>query len=264
MSAGSRAVKATAITTLKGNFLNSCLASLAVIVCVFVCYITASLLSMPIGEIAATVIYAVICILLISPVALGLIRYFWRMLFGAFDSPIAVFYYLSEKRLYVKAMKLVLSLTLKLLLYGAIIFVPVALLWLFSQGFIYEALGMHIPLWSTYLESVLSYLYYFGAVILTAVMLRYYIAPVLFVADENMDSSEAIHMAAVISRKTYLDFVFIIFSFILWILLSVFIIPLVFTLPYMLTAYVIHVRFAVAEYNMFVEKNNSGDFYNEL
>ena len=67
MSAGSRAVKVTAKTTLKGKELSSVIAGLAVILSVFVVYLTASLLSIAVGEIAATVIYAVACVLLIMP-----------------------------------------------------------------------------------------------------------------------------------------------------------------------------------------------------
>ncbi len=264
MSAGSRAVKVTAKTTLKGKELSSVIAGLAVILSAFVVYLTASLLSIAVGEIAATVIYAVACVLLIMPLVLGVVRFFWRMLFSAEDSPVTVFYYLSEKALYFKSMRLVLSVLVKLLAYGAIVFAPVFLLWFFSQGFLYEALGMAIPMWSENLNAIFVFLRSFATVVLIAIMLRYYLAPVLFIADENMDVSEALHMSTVISRKTYLDFVFLGFSFIGWIAISVLIIPLAFTLPYMLTAYVIHVRFAIAEYNMYIEKKHFGDFEDEV
>ena len=94
-------------------------------------------------------------------------------------------------------------------------------------------------------------------------MLRFYIAPILFVADENMDVSETLHMSTVISRKSSLDFIYLISSFIGWILISVLVIPLIFTLPYILTSYAVHVRFAIAEYNKHIGNlnNNRGVLY---
>ena len=50
------------------------------------------------------------------------------------------------------------------------------------------------------------------------------------------------------------------FSFIGWIILSFLVIPLVFTLPYFLTSYAVHFRFAVAEYNKHVEESIADEF----
>ena len=85
-------------------------------------------------------------------------------------------------------------------------------------------------------------------------------APLFFVADDNIDANEAMHMSTVISRKTSIDFVYLCFSFIGWLLLSILIVPLIFTLPYMLTSYAVHIRFAVAEYNRHIEQINKIDF----
>ena len=62
-----------------------------------------------------------------------------------------------------------------------------------------------------------------SAVILSLIhilMLRYYAAPILSVADEEMDASEAIHMSCVIYKRTMLDFIYLFFSFAGWLLLS--------------------------------------------
>ena len=90
-------------------------------------------------------------------------------------------------------------------------------------------------------------------------MLKYYLAPFLIVADENMEVGEAIHMSSTVSKNVMLDIIYLFLSFLGWIALSVLIIPLVFTMPYMLTSLSFHVRFAIAEYNKRVEKINQSD-----
>jgi uncharacterized membrane protein YccF (DUF307 family) len=72
-----------------------------------------------------------------------------------------------------------------------------------------------------------------------------------------MDVYEAIHKSTLLSRATSIDFLGLLLSFFGWILLSVTVIPLIFTLPYFLTSYMVHSRFAVANYNKVVSKMSS-------
>ena len=85
----------------------------------------------------------------------------------------------------------------------------------------------------------------------------FYIAPVLFIADDNMDCAEAIHMSTIIAKGSSIDFVYLFFSFIGWILICFFLIPIVFVLPYLICSYLVHIRFAVAKYNKHIVKNDN-------
>lgn len=261
MTAGNNAVKHTARTILNTRMLKSVFSASAIIFSTFICYYTAALLEIVTGPYVATAIFAVSALFLLAPLYLGLLRFFWRQLFGAEDLPICVFYYLSNKSLYKKVLKYILTLTSKILGISVIIALPAFAVWLASQGFIYEMLDMPIPIWSANLNNVFVFLRSIAIVVITAIALKYYLSPILFVADENIDISEALYMSKTISRKTYIDFVFLCFSFLGWILLSILIIPLIFTLPYMVTAYTVHSRFAIADYNLFVEKNSQKNFY---
>ena len=124
----------------------------------------------------------------------------------------------------------------------------------------YDALKIPIPLWTSNLYFLSLFLKSVASVILAFVMARYYIAPFLLIADEDMDAAEAIHMSDVISKSTMLDFIYLFFSLLGWIILSVLIIPIMFTLPYIITSVSVHTRFAVAEYNKRVDKQNSETF----
>jgi uncharacterized membrane protein len=57
-----------------------------------------------------------------------------------------------------------------------------------------------------------------------------------------------------ISKHSSGAFASLILSFFGWFLLSLFGIPLVYTLPYFLISYVVHCRFAIVNYNLNLEQ----------
>lgn len=145
---------------------------------------------------------------------------------------------------------------------------PVLIVYLISSGFIFELLNIQIPSWTANLNAIILILSAVSFVILVFVMMKYYISPILFVADEDMDVSEALNMSVLISKKTHIDFSYLLFSFLGWILLSFLIIFNFLIIPYILVAYAVHSRFAIAEFNMFLEKNynttNTNPFESEI
>ncbi len=263
MTSGSKIVKITARTALKGNTLKTIFAICVFLFCCFICNYSASIFSYT-GDFAFSyALLTLMCIFLIAPLFLGLLRFIWRMLFSANDNPISVFFYFSNKLNYTKALIFIFLLIFKAIPIGLLLFSPIFIIWIATRGFFYEMLDITIPIWSANLNSILKILIVFSIVSLVFYMLRFYIAPILFVADENMDVSETLHMSTVISRKSSLDFIYLISSFIGWIVISALVIPLIFTLPYILSAYAVHVRFAIAEYNKHIGNfnNGSGVFY---
>ena len=156
-------------------------------------------------------------------------------------------------------MRLITGLCLRLAFFAIILFIPAKIVDIFGGVKIYDLLDIPIPLWTSNLYYLSLFLKTVASVLLFFIMLRYYAAPVLSVADEEMDASEAIHMSCVIYKRTMLDFIYLFFSFAGWILLSLIFIPLVFTMPYFIAAVCVHTRFAIAEYNSFEELKNTPD-----
>lgn len=259
MIGGSKVVKITAKTALEGKMLNVVIASSIFLFCSFICNCSAGIFSYTGINSVSYIILALLIVFIIAPILLGLIRFIWRMIFGADDNPISVFYYLSDTTLYLKSLKFISLLIFKAVPVALLLFFPVILLWFFTQGFFYDMFGLAMPLWVANLNLVIRILEVFAIVVLIFYMLRFYLAPILFVADENMDVHETFYMSNTISRKSSLDFIYLFSSFFGWIALSLFIIPLIFTLPYMFTSYAVHSRFAVAEYNKHISKNAGND-----
>lgn len=253
MTVGSNVIKATAKTALKGNMVKAIISSMVLIFCSIFNYYMSSLTGVFGGNVFSEIFFVCFSALMIFPLMLGVLRFFWRMILGCDDSPISVFYYFSSINSYLKTIKFLFAIFLKLLPIAIVLFLPAIFVWLLSQSFLFDFLNIPIPLWSRNLEYAIIFTKTLSTVLLILLSLRYYISPVLFVADKDIDVWEALHMSSVVSKKTSLDFIYLFFSFTGWILLSVFVMPLVYTLPYMLTAFVVHSRFSIVEYNSHIE-----------
>lgn len=261
MIGGSKIVKLTAKTALKGNMLKAIISSGIFLFCFFISNYSAGIFSYTGNTVVSYIILTLLAIFLLAPIFLGLIRFIWRMIFGADDSPIAVFYYISDKSAYLKSIKFIVTFIMKSVPAVIILFFPVIILWLFTGSFIYDLFGITMPLWIANLNSIFRIAEVFAIAALCFYMLKFYLSIILFVADENMDINETFYMSKLISRKSSLDFIYLFSSFLGWILLSLFIIPLIFTLPYMLTSYAVHSRFAIAEYNKLIKNFNANEVF---
>ena len=256
MTAGNSVVKLTAKTALKNNWLKCIAASLSLIFSCLISSIAADYISYISHNAVGYILLAAVGIFLIFPLFLGVVRFFWRMIFGADDMQLVAFYYFSDKEKYKRALRLSASLAIRTAGFAVVIFLPAIIIDIFSGVKVYDIMDIPIPIWTGNLYYLTVFLKTVASVVLFFVMSRYYLAPFLVVADEDMDIAEAVHMSCTLSRDTGLDFIYLIFSFIGWILISVLVFPLVFTLPYFMTSLSVHTRFAVAEYNKKIEKNS--------
>lgn len=159
-----------------------------------------------------TWIFAVFC----SPVINGFLRFYFNSSKtgdGVFSD---IFYYFDSKRLYANAMLFNLNLLIRflpclVLLTSAIIF--------FSQG----------DMFYTVVGCVIAALF---IVLFFALFLRYFAAFGLFFSDDSQKSSEYFKKSAVIMKRYRKSVLKLILSFIGWIILSIVIIPLIYTVPY--------------------------------
>jgi len=267
MAIATNAVKATAKYALKNNWLKVIVAGIICIFTVNICTNCSALLSVlsdgGTGGYTITIMaYIFMTVFLILPILLGFVRYIWRILFSVCDEPISVFYWFSSRKLYIKALKFIIPIVFRVIMWLMIFSIPVLFLNLLSNSFIYETFDLSTPLWTADLSLIISFAKLLALLGTALMLLKYYMAPVLFVANEAMEADEALLMSAIISRKTSVDFIYLCFGFFHWIFLSFFGIPLIFTLPYMVAAYCVHVRFSVTEYNIHINRLAENDFYN--
>lgn len=249
MLAPSKVIKATAKTALSGNYLKSAAVGCVLIFAFFINSITVSLISVVGGNAAAIAFSVLFNLFVFSPLFIGVICYFRRMLWGCDDSVLIIFKYFSNRGEYIRVLRLSLILMLKMFMAAIVLYFPSIIVWVLSSGWFYSVFELPVPTWTSSLWTLNSILTALASIALFFVMLKYYMSAFLFVGDDNMHPAEAVNMSTVIAKHTGAEFFSLIWSFALWILLSLFVAPLIFVLPYFLASYCVHCRFAVTAYN---------------
>ena len=257
MATSTKAIKAAAKDIIKKNAFETLIAGIIFLFTFLICYYTASVFLYMDSVLLSSLIFYLMLFFIIAPTFLGLVRFYWRTLFGVCDNPIAVFYYFSDKSEYLKCIKLFFTVIVRALPVCFALYLPYLLVWLLTQNFTYDILNITMPLWTASLSNVAIILHIIADITIKLYFLKYYIAPTLFVANEEMSIKEILNMSRILSYKSAVDFIFLIISFVLWIVLSIFILPLVFTLPYMLLAFNAHIRSAIGEYNEHINTLNA-------
>lgn len=257
MSISSTAVKKTALTVLKDKYLKSIITSAIYVFSCLVCLFCLELIGTVAGSIAAFVFFLIFAVFLIIPITLGLAFWGVRMIFGNEGHPILIFNFFTDRDKYLRAIRFSVPFTAKSCLAGAILFLPAFITKLLASGKIFNILKMQIPIWASGLSYVSEILEFFAFICLISVMMRYYLTPFLLAADEKMDAREAMNMSRIIAGKSKKDFVWLILSLGLYIIACIFMVPIIFILPYFTVCFAVHCRFAVAAYNKNADKINS-------
>lgn len=255
MSVSSSAVKQIAKESLKNNYLKAFVSCLVLILAWILQINIGGLLLDVMGDIVALIISALIGIFLVSPLVFGVLKYFYNLTVKIAENPVSVFYWFSEKKLYFKALKFTLHFTLRTAFWLLVLNIPSILLFAFSKTFFFEILDIAPPVWSASLEYYAVFLRNISFVAVFFIMLKFYMAPMLFVADDNANIDECMYNSSVISRKSSIDFIGLIFSSAPLLLLALFVLPLPFVLPYLLSYYVTHIKISVEEYNSHIENS---------
>ena len=242
-------IKKTAKSIMKGKYLPCITVTLiflfAFIALSFLCDIIASVTMLYIG----TFIFVVSFLLLIFPMFMGVIRYFFRISDNVTDNPVSIFYYFSDFKTYDRLFGFTIRIFLKLTFSGFALLLPYALLKLFSSTFIYDKLNVLTPTWTPILSTVGDFALGIAIILYIIINLKYYLSFHLFASSDYITGSDAVKYSVIISRRTKADFLFLIFSMIGYILLSVFLVSILFVFPLFVSVYVVHSRCAVNQYN---------------
>lgn len=259
MSVSSASIKKIAKEVLKNNFISLTVATIIVMSVWFIIFNFAALVQYFTGLFAFYIVVGVFAFFVFSPLVMGYFRYCWRMISGVSDNPVALFHYFTERSLYLKTLKFTFSILFRTVICYLIFYIPVFILDIITGTWLYNTLDITMPMWTINLSTISSILKFLAFIATIISIMKFYLAPMLFVADEKMVPDEALHLSAVISKRTTLDFVFLVLSFFGWILLSLLSVPLLFTLPYFAIAYLIHSSYSVSAFNESIAHINYND-----
>lgn len=257
MLAPSPVVKYTAKNALKHRLLHSVAVVCIFLFAYFAILFIGSLMTVVFGQIGGTAIMFLLQLFILCPLVLGVINYFRRLLWQQKDSILISFKYFSNLHEYKRAIKFIFFMAARFALAAAVLYFPCFIVWLLSNEQLYILLDVSLPIWASNLWALNSLLLIVSTMAFVFTVLKYYLAPFIFVSNNEIDTEEAINMSTIISKRTGADFVGLVLSFAGWILLSLLVSPLIFTAPYFIAAYCVHCRFAITAYNKDVDQFNA-------
>ncbi len=261
----SKAVKSTALCALYGNWPIACAASLipvffiAIMCCiqsVFYIFITSKLGLVTVNTI--TILFTVFGTFVIS---LGVFRVFWRIALGEKPDITEVFYYFSSKNVFGSAVGLAATVLGRIIVFGFLISIPSMIIDFIAGGYINDLFGIATPLWMSNLWIFAFMLRVVALAVTVFIVLRHYLTPFLFVVSGDTEPFSVVFKSVRVSRFSVSQFSGLIISLAGWIIVSVFVIPMIFTIPYMLMCYIVHSRFSIAFYNRRCEGKSASDSF---
>lgn len=252
----SMVVKSTARAALTGKYFGAVVASLLPVFAYYILHIIASCAYTVFPErygIFVTFFSLIFTAFAIFPLFLGAVRYFWRLTEGLEEAPTEAFYYFGSFTLYKRAIKSVFIILFKFLTVFIPSMLPYFVTVLLSNTWLYNFLGTEVPLWVAGIALLSAFLKYAGIFIGLILFARYYLFAALVAMDDDLLIYEAVHISTMISSCSMGAFAALVVSLIGWMLLSLLIVPMIYTAPLILSCYVVHCRYTIVNYNRTLE-----------
>ena len=253
---GSAVVKSTAKAALTGKYLGAAVAALLPVFAYYLLNILTSCAYTVLPErfgIFVTLFSYVFTVFAIFPLFLGVVRFFWRLTDGLEEAPVEAFCYFGSFTLYKRAIKSAFIILFKFLTVFIPSMLPYYVTVLLSNTWLYQFLGTEIPLWVAGLALLSAFLKYAGIFVGLILFARYYLFAAVVVMDDELLLYEAVHISTMISSRSAGAFAALIVSLIGWILLSLLIVPMIYTAPLILSCFVIHCRYTIVNHNRTLE-----------
>lgn len=256
-------VKITARTALKNRWLEAILASFTGFFGVLILTLVLSLgiFTKDQSIMLATSLFAVLfAVFILSPLFLGILRYFWRLTNLLHDELRSIFHFFSDSAKYFRAIKLCFIMGWRIVTAVFVCMLPYVIVSALSTDKLYLLIGREIPIWAPSLILIRAFLYLVGVICAILYVLRYYLVPMLVAMNDDMLLLEAVHTSSMVAKRSGGAFFGLACSMIGWIILTNLIMPALYTLPFIIACYVVHCRFAMANYNLILDyyENNVG------
>ena len=252
-----RVIKKTARESLNGNWaqimLSVLLAAACCILPVILRDIAGELIKSSGGFIftrdlnaAAGVFTAVYFFFLADPLLLGLLKIFWIITAGQRPELYTLFEFFTDRKSYRLALKAQLAVLWRVAVAAAVCMLPYLVLLLGQRTGLDKLLGVaadiaKLGLAGTMLslgESVFS-------VVLVFILISFMPLPFVIINRPDLPLRDLVADTKRIYRLYSKNFVVFIFSFIGWLFSSVFILPMLFALPFFLASWAVLVRFSI-------------------
>lgn len=206
-------------------------------------------------SIAITLFSAIFTVAVILPLFFGVMRWFW-MLTGVKEPELSeMFYYFSKSKLFFKTVAISFGFFFRAILGVVICFLPYIISEVLLSPDIYNFFGYPMPIWLSGLFPLKTVFEVLGFVLFLIWVLRYCLIYVVVFSQTELSAHAMFKKTAKITKGRTLRFIGFTFSFTGWYLLSLLIIPMIFTVPFALASFAIYGREEFRIYNVKTASN---------
>lgn len=261
MLPSSKAIKKTARRALNGNWVRCVGVSLVLVLALAFCAVFAetifaifsTYIHTPNGKLTVPgFVIALTCTAVIAffvfPLCEGVVRWFWFFTLEK-ERPVSeIFYYYSNRVYLIGSVYLALRLIARLAAVAVACYLPAVLVWSLANGTFYSLSGYSDGDTTAVLKPLLYVFTALSTLLLVKIAVRYSLAPVIAVINEDIDARSAIALSATIARRYKNAYFNVLVSFIGWIVISVLGVTMLYTLPFLFVSYTVFCRFAINSY----------------
>lgn len=181
-------------------------------------------------------------LLVLSPLSLGVTKWYYATAGGEAADASAVFHFFSQRGLYFKSVWYHVQITVRSFLWGAALFAPGLVLFALCSYYL-ERPGEDMQLTAISFGLVLScVLLVLCALVLILVLLRYFLAPYYLVHRPELTVSEAIQLSIQGTREQKGNLLLFGLSFLPWALAGLLVLPLLYVLPYLMASRALYAK----------------------
>jgi len=188
--------------------------------------------------------------LLLSPLNLGAVKWYYELSSGGEASFELLFTYFSSFKLYCRALWYAINLSVRSFFWTLLFLLPgsfclAAASWLYSVE--------NIPLYLSVVSLLMVigvFLLAFGCVFAFIYLQKYYVASYLICQDNTVPAIQCFKTSCRYSRGSRGFIALFRLSFLLWYLLCVFIFPVLYVIPYTEASYAIYAKYLIQKGNL--------------
>lgn len=195
-----------------------------------------------IASVCITVFSAVFSLTVCFPLLFGVMRWFWQVTGGANPTLNEIFVFFSEGKLFKKAVLISIGLFLRLALATIISFLPAIICNILLTPDLYNELGFSMPLWLEGLHPLIDIVKLLGFTAFIFFVSRYVLFYAVMFLEPTLSAHKTMLKAKQLSAGKTARFLGFVLSFFGWGLLCLFIVPILFVLPFFLSSLSVYGR----------------------
>ncbi len=205
-------------------------------------------------SIGITLFSACYTVAVILPLFFGVMKWFWTVSGGGNSEIIEIFHYFSSPKKFWRSAALSFGIFWRAALGAVICFLPFILSKVMLSPDFYNFFGYGMPIWVSGLFPLKTLFKVLGFVLFIFWIFRYILFYSVMFYEPDLSAHAVLKKTVKVAKGRTLHIAGFVFSFIGWIFLSFLCLPMIFTVPFMLSSFAVYGR---EEYRLSMSKKEN-------